>query len=89
MHVNRLAYVNRSQSVMMLSNFMVAIVTLFTFTAGSAIEDGGVKLNNVAHIENCTFMRNSAVEYGAAICLSSLLFLLDSSNVQPLTVTDW
>ena len=78
-----------SVQLIMLLNLNSYLIYIFHLCSGSAVEGGVVKLNNAAHFENCTFMRNSATEYGAAISLASLLFLVDSSNVQPLSITDW
>ena len=43
----------------------------------------------MAHISNCTFKRNSANEFGAAVCLTSTTFLVESNNISLITVLDW
>ena len=56
---------------------------------GSSDLNGAPQLSQVAFIENCTFIRNSAEEFGAAICLTSLLFIVDTSGVAPVSIVDW
>ena len=56
---------------------------------GSSDVNGAPQLSQVAFIKNCTFIRNSAEEFGAAVCLNSLLFLVDTSGVAPIRIEDW
>lgn len=72
-------------------NFLIFVMNfcLSNFVA-SEVESGVFQLSNEANIVNCTFMRNSAVEYGAALCLAApILLLRDSSSVQPMTIANW
>ncbi len=40
-------------------------------------------------VENCTFVRNSATEFGAAMCASTLLLLDYTGGITPVEIVDW
>lgn len=50
--------------------------------------DDGIQLTNEAIFFNCTFKRNAAVDYGAALSLAAVIFLRDSSSVKTVVITD-
>ena len=50
---------------------------------------GATRIVNPSRIENCTFIGNYAVEFGAAISLSALQFLQDSSYSESLQIVNW
>lgn len=56
--------------------------------AGTNVDSEG-KLGNFAGFENCTFIRNSAVEFGAAVGVSTLLYFRDFSSITPFQITSW
>ena len=47
------------------------------------------RLSNFGRFENCTFTRNRAKEYGAAIGAITLLYFQDMVNLLPLEVESW
>ena len=63
----------------------VAIV-IYIICAGTT--NSGGELTNFARIYNCTFQENRGVEFGAAISMTSLLFLTNSENARPLEIVD-
>ena len=44
---------------------------------------------NVISFENCTFIRNKARMYGAAIGETKLLYFRDISNISPFQIINW
>ena len=57
------------------------------FYIGQTTSDG--RLSHFARVENCTFSRNSAQEFGAAMAASTLLFLEYTGGITPLEIIDW
>ena len=51
--------------------------------------DSEGKIGNFASFDNCTFVRNTALEVGAAIGVSTLLYFRDTSNIIPFQITSW
>lgn len=56
--------------------------------AGSNVDSEG-KVGNAASFENCTFLKNTAVEFGAAIGVSTLLYFKKLSAIEPFQITNW
>ena len=54
--------------------------------AGGTTTSG--ELSNHIRMENCSFSENSATEYGAAVCVSSLLFLQPTFNIPPIIIVN-
>lgn len=55
---------------------------------GSDVDSEG-KLGNSASFENCTFLKNTAVEFGAAIGVATLLYFREISAIAPFQITNW
>lgn len=52
--------------------------------------EGNTKVQSFSpNINNCNFTGNTAVEFGAAISVSSLILLADTSHIQPFISKDW
>ena len=51
--------------------------------------DSEGNLGNFGSFENCTFLNNTAAEFGAAIGLSTILYFKDSSNITHFQLTNW
>jgi predicted outer membrane repeat protein len=72
------------------SNFTENIATfgggVNIFTLGADVDSEGT-LGNFASFENCTFLRNTAAEFGAAIGVSTLLYFREISNITPFQIT--
>ncbi len=47
------------------------------------------RLTQFGRVENCTFVRNSATEFGAAMSTSTLLFLDYTGGITPVEIVDW
>ncbi len=59
-----------------------------TFVAGQTAPGG--QLSHFARIENSTFTRNSAVEFGAAMSASITIPFVDyTGGITPLDIIDW
>lgn len=56
--------------------------------AGDSVDSQG-QFGNFASFENCTFLRNSAEDVGAAIGVATLLYFRDLSNITPFQITNW
>ena len=55
---------------------------------GADVDSEG-NLGNLVSFENCTFLRNRAAEFGAAIGVYTLLYFRDISNITPFQITSW
>ena len=55
--------------------------------AGPLNSDG--QLSNFAHFENCTFMGNTAEEFGAAMGFTSFLEFQNVENIRPFEIEGW
>ncbi len=58
-----------------------------TFAVGRMIAGG--QLSHFARFENCIFTRNSAEEFGAAMSVSTILFLRYTGGITPVEIVDW
>ncbi len=47
------------------------------------------RLTQFGRVENCTFIRNYATEFGAAMSASTLLFLVYPGGITPVEIVDW
>ena len=55
---------------------------------GTDVDSEG-NLGNLVSFENCTFLRNRAAEFGAAIGVYTLLYFREISNITPFQLTSW
>ena len=60
---------------------------IFLVHIGPSRSDG--QLGIFAHYENCTFMQNTADEFGSAMGFASLLFFQNIENVIPIEIENW
>ena len=68
------------------TNLCLLFFLIHAYTVVSRDVFSGLQL---ASVKNCTFKRNSASEFGAAVCLNSLLFLVETSSLSLVTIMDW
>lgn len=57
---------------------------LLTTILGGTTTSG--ELTNHIHMEDCSYSWNTATEYGAAVCVSSLLFLQPTDSILPISI---
>ncbi len=74
----------------MASKMLILVVMLscaISFTLGQNMLDG--RLTQFGRVENCTFIRNSATEFGAAMSASTVLFMDYTGGITPVEIVDW
>ncbi len=74
----------------MTNKILILVVMLWcaiSFTLGQTMLDG--RLTQFGRVENCTFIRNSATEFGAAMSASTVLFMNYTGGITPVEIVDW
>ena len=69
-------------------NMYVLTIRVGACNVGADV-DSEQNLGNFVSFENCTFLRNTAAEFGAAIGVHTLLYFREISNITPFQITSW